>query len=176
MEAAKFGDQTAYDELVRRCYMPVLRYCCVMGSPQDADDLTQETFLRALKNSKLDASIRSVEGFMIYVAGKVCIDYIRQRAKARTLHLDLSNDLKHYPADNSSDQETSSINDYYLDSLNDDMKKAFVLTQIVGLSYGEVSELENVAIGTIRSRVARARLILKSSNRVLQLRNEIASN
>lgn len=160
IEAARYGDNTAYEEMVDRCYSPVLRYCKLMGSRSDAEDLTQETFLRALKSKSNFADINSLEAFMIHIAKYVCIDYVRQVSKTRRLHIELT---------------SSKTNDDYIETFTEafdfesmlsqlcpSKRNSFVLTQLLGFSYEDCSEIENVPVGTVRSRVSRARTILQN--------------
>lgn len=160
VEAARFGDNTAYEEIVNRCYPPVLRYCRLMGSRTDAEDLTQETFLRALKNKSNFTDIKSLEAFMIHIAKCVCIDYVRQVSKTRKLHTELAstNVNDRYGDASTEDFDIESM----LSKLSQSKRDSFVLTQLLGFSYEDCSEIEKVPVGTIRSRVSRAREILQN--------------
>ncbi len=161
VEAARYGDSVAYNELVSRCFQPVRRYCSTMGSAHDAYDLAQETFLRALKSKSLTTEVTNLEAFMIYIAKNVCADYIREISKTRRLnsHNDYTNADHAIP-----EGETDYIEcEELLNPLSSDMREAFVLTQLLGFSYEEVSKISEVPIGTVRSRVSRARDTLQSS-------------
>ncbi len=161
IEAARYGDSFAYDELVSRCYQPVLRFCASMGSPSDAHDLAQETFLRALKSTSITTEVTNLEAFMIHIARCVCADFIRELGKARQLHAAMKayNAQEHMGTD-----EISSIEcEQALTPLSPNMREAFVLTQLLGFSYEEVAQIVSAPIGTVRSRVSRARQILQLS-------------
>lgn len=163
IEAARFGDAVAYDELISRCFQPVLRYCSAMGSPADAHDLAQETFLRALKSKSVVTDVTNLEAFMIHVARYVCADYVREIVKVRQLHSQLEQKtLTH----NTDEIETGDFEyEAMLSPLPDAMREAFVLTQLLGFSYQEVSDISKIPIGTVRSRVARARQLLQDSSK-----------
>lgn len=160
VEAARFGDSVAYEEMVNRCYKPVHSYCSAMGSGFDADDLTQETFLRALKSTVETKEILNLEAFMIHIAKCVCADFIRQISKTRAIH-DFSVSSFHQESDTLRNSEQLEIEET-LSVLCDSMREVFVLTQLLGFSYEECSAIASVPIGTIRSRVNRARSILQS--------------
>lgn len=166
IEAAQYGDQFAYEELLKRSYIPVKKYCSAMVSFEHADDLAQETFLRALKSKTSSENIESVEAFMIHIAKFVCCDFIKEKAKVRKINnriRETSNlefdtvdiDLIEIEADEECEQILSLI--------SENLREAFVLTQILSFSYEECSEMLQVPIGTIRSRVSRAKDSLRAT-------------
>ncbi len=161
IEAARYGDSVAYNELVSRCYQPVLRYCTTMGSHFDAHDLAQETFLRALKSTSLDTDVANLEAFMIHIARCVCADYVREISKTRQLH---SAVCPHDTERAMTETDTTEIECVeMLSLLCDTMREAFVLTQLLGFTYEEASLIAKVPVGTIRSRVSRSREALQAT-------------
>ncbi|MGD9702710.1 MAG: RNA polymerase sigma factor [Acidimicrobiia bacterium] len=165
VEAAQLGDDVALAELVRRTQPAVWRLCRALGDAADVEDLTQDVFLRAVKSL---ASYRFEAPFLpwlLTIARRVCADHVRRGERRRRLARRLSGEVRDdlVPAD-SSDVHA------LLDQLDPDRKLAFVLTQIVGLSYDEAAEICECPIGTIRSRVARARSVLLDTVRQAQAR------
>ena len=159
IEAARYGDSTAYDELLSRCYQPVLRYCRSMGNISDAEDLAQETFLRALKSKPFNSEVKNVEAFMIHIARFVCADFIRELNKTRKL----DSKIRSHRIDLEEESEIDFEHEEILSALGEEMKEAFILTQLLGFSYDECAAIAEVPIGTVRSRVARARKTLQGS-------------
>lgn len=150
---AKAGDRRALDELVRALHPDVWRLCRYLGQPADPDDLTQETFerlLTALHRFRGDGAVRS---WALAIARRVCADSTRRAQRERRLDSRLRSD----PDPGHHHDESWHEIDDLLAGLDADRREAFILTQLVGLSYEEAADAVGCPIGTIRSRVARAR-------------------
>jgi RNA polymerase sigma-70 factor, ECF subfamily len=152
---AAAGDPLAAAALVRATQADVWRLCTALGDRDSADDLTQETYLRAFASLHRFEGRSTLRTWLLAVARRVCADAIRTRRRRPTL-------VRVDPADvevgDGVDRvgESAAVGDL-LARLDADRREAFVLTQVVGLSYGEAAEVAGVPVGTIRSRVARAR-------------------
>jgi RNA polymerase sigma-70 factor (ECF subfamily) len=148
---ARDGDEKALVDFVGAMHTPVWRFCAHLVGPDDADDATQETFLaawRALASFRGDASAKT----WLFViarrsAGRVTVRRRRWLELAETMS---------GPAPVSRPESATEI-DELLSSLEPDRRIALVLTQVIGLSYAETAAVCECPIGTIRSRVARAR-------------------
>lgn len=154
---ARDGDRLALDGLVRATQADVWRCCAHLVAADAADDLTQETYLRlvrALRGFRGEASGRT---FVLSIARRVCVDEIRQRTRRRSLS-DRLQRARLVTA--TSDRAEAGAIEALVASLEDDRRAAFVLTQLLGLSYEEAAEVCDCPVGTIRSRVARARQVL----------------
>ena len=153
--AAASGDRVAVAAFVRRTQPDVWRFCARLGDPGMADDLTQEVYLRALPalaRFRADASART---WLLQIARHVCADHVRRATRRRGLLARLAQRT------DPTDAVPSAVGEVDLDALVatlvPERRAAFVLTQVLGLSYAEAAEVCEVPIGTIRSRVARAR-------------------
>lgn len=151
VEAAREGDDHAVAELVRRTQADVWRLCRALGSPGEEQDLVQESYLRALRSLDSFRGDSSVRSWLLAIARHTCADHVRKRARQRRLLERLRP-----TADAGSIPPPSTIDDL-LDGLAPDRRDAFVLTQMLGLSYEEAADALECPIGTVRSRVARAR-------------------
>jgi RNA polymerase sigma-70 factor (ECF subfamily) len=150
--AAAAGDRAALQRFVRATQAQVWRFCAHLGDSGNADDLTQEVYLRAIKalpRFRGDASART---WLLAIARRTVADHIRtqqrRRASTRTITP---------VASVVSDPDEHVVLQAVIAQLPEDRRAAFVLTQVLGLSYAEAAEVCRCPIGTIRSRVARAR-------------------
>ena len=157
--AAIEGDDVAVAELVRLTQPAVWQLCTALGSAGETDDLVQETYLRALKSLPNFRGEAPVKLWLLSIARRTCADHVRRRQRRRRLMQRLTHEATptHAPA--------PEITTDLIDALDPDRRDAFVLTQLVGLSYDEAAVVAGCPIGTIRSRVARARADLQAAVR-----------
>ncbi|MEV6176916.1 sigma-70 family RNA polymerase sigma factor [Streptomyces sp. NPDC052015] len=161
--AARSGDLDAVDLFVRALHRDVRRYVTFLGAdPQSADDLTQETFLRALGSLHRFEGRSSARTWLLSIARRAVIDSIRNNTSRPRLS---ETDDWQSAAERSQPRGLPGFEDgialaELLDTLPDDRREAFVLTQLVGLPYAEAAGVSDCPVGTVRSRVARARTSL----------------
>lgn len=154
--AASAGDRVALSVVVRRLYPDVVRYCAVRVAPAAAEDVAQDVFLRVIDAVEGFEGRSSARTWVFAVARNACADAVRRRVRSRgreTLGL---------PDAAAGEAATPAADDgldlaLLLEELDDDRREAFSLTQLAGLTYREAAAVLEVPIGTIRSRVARAR-------------------
>ena len=154
--AAARGDHAAAERLVRATQADVWRLCRHLADRELADDLTQETYLRAFRGLSGFAGRASARSWLLSIARRVVIDHYRAAAvRPRT---EASDDLPAHAAHSAGPDvaEAVALRELVRD-LPPDRREAFVLTQVLGLSYAEAAEVCDCPVGTIRSRVARAR-------------------
>jgi RNA polymerase sigma-70 factor, ECF subfamily len=159
MRAAAAGDRLALATFVRETQEHVWRYCAYLGRGDDVGDLVQETYVRALRSLPRFEGRTSGRVWLLAIARRVCADAVRTAQRRRALEARWRRERQVSDA-----AETVTI-ELLLDALAPERREAFVLTQIVGLPYAAAAEVCHVPIGTIRSRVARAREELQSSLR-----------
>lgn len=152
--AARDGDRLALSAFVRRTQADVWRLCRRLGDPQATDDLTQDVYARAiaaLGGFRGDASART---WLLTIARNTCADAVRANRRARSRRTE----GRDAPLDATrTDAAEVDALERLVDGLDDDRRAAFVLTQVIGLTYAETADVCGVPVGTIRSRVARAR-------------------
>jgi RNA polymerase sigma-70 factor, ECF subfamily len=152
LAAAAEGDNVALGELVRQTQPAVWRMCSALGSLGDVEDLVQETYLRALKSLGQFRGDAAVQTWFLSIARNVCADQVRRQQRQRRL----VQRITRY-----ADQTPLGLPDHSVEALLFDVpfdrREAFVLTQVLGLSYDEASEVVGCPVGTIRSRVSRAK-------------------
>jgi RNA polymerase sigma-70 factor (ECF subfamily) len=153
--AARRGDPQAMREFIRASQQEVWSLCAHLVDAQSADDLTQETYLkvfRAIKGFRRESSART---WLLSIVRRTCMDELRSRVRRRRRDaqlVDLHRETA-LAADVAEQVEVQAL----LSHLDPDRRTAFVLTQLLGLSYMEAAEICDCPVGTIRSRVARAR-------------------
>ena len=151
--AAAAGDPLAQATLVRATQADVWRLAAALVDRDTADDLTQETYLRALGALPSFEGRAAVRTWLLAIARRTCADHLRATVRRRRL----GDRLVAQPAEPSHDHTGIVDAVDLVRRLGPARRAAFVLTQVVGLSYQEAAAVEGVPVGTIRSRVARAR-------------------
>jgi RNA polymerase sigma-70 factor (ECF subfamily) len=151
VNAALEGDDVAVAELVRLTQPAVWQVCVALGSPGEVEDLVQETYLRALGSLSRYRGDAPVRVWLLAIARRVCADHVRRRQRRRRLFDRVRSHTTEL------DVPPPEVIEDLLETLDPDRREAFVLTQLVGLSYEEAAAVAGCPIGTIRSRVARAR-------------------
>lgn len=153
-EAAAAGDDRALRELVLATQDSVRSLCRRLGSVADAEDLAQETYLRALTALPRYRGEAPVRVWLLSIARHVCADHVRRRVRRGAI------DRRFRAAPAVSQPEHRIAVDDLVQRLDRDQAEAFVLTQELGLSYAEAADVCGCPVGTIRSRVSRARSAL----------------
>jgi RNA polymerase sigma-70 factor (ECF subfamily) len=153
--AARSGDAAALESFIKASYDQVWRFCASLTEPTAADDLTQETFTRCVRSLRRFRGDASALTWLLSIARHVCANELRSRTKTRR------NALTAYAEDLSGKTSPDASGEVavadLLARLDQDRRAAFVLTQVLGLPYAEAATVCGCPVGTIRSRVARAR-------------------
>lgn len=159
--AALGGDRNAMTRFVQLTQRDVWRFLASHTNARDADDLTQETFIRVLRTLPRFERRSSLRTWMLVIARRVVIDHIRhQSVRPRLVAVEdwaavadrTQQGLGASPHPSTQDDLTA-----LLGSLSPDRREALFLTQLMGMSYPEAAAVCGCPVGTIRSRVARGR-------------------
>ncbi|WP_233359852.1 MULTISPECIES: sigma-70 family RNA polymerase sigma factor [unclassified Streptomyces] len=162
--AARGGDPDAADHFVRALHADVLRYVTYLsGDPQTAHDLTQDTFARAFGSLHRYEGRASARTWLLSIARRAVADSLR-RAAVRPRIADTVD--WQTAVEGTQPRGLPGFDDGIalldlLETLPDERREAFLLTQVVGLSYEEAAGFTGCPIGTVRSRVSRARATLE---------------
>lgn len=155
--AAGRGDRDALTEFIRETQDDVWRLLAHLGGREIADDLTQETYLRVMGALPRFAARSSARTWLLSLARRVWVDNIRHdMARPRKSHVE-------YEDTGVTDATNSTIWSEWIDvrtlidQLPAERREALILTQVLGYTYEEAAKIAGVRVGTIRSRVARAR-------------------
>jgi len=178
---AKQGDCDAFGQLIiqnqNRIYSLALR---MVRHPEDALDLSQESFLNAWKGLKQFKGDSSFATWLYRLASNACIDYLRRQKKRQALEQAVSLDddsptqahipaLTFNPQDELERKELRQTLEDALWHLSAEHRQVLILRELDGLSYQEIGDLLSLQVGTVKSRIARARVSLR--NQLLQQGN-----
>ncbi|MGW0865128.1 sigma-70 family RNA polymerase sigma factor [Streptomyces sp. NPDC002611] len=161
--AARTGDPDAVDRFVRALHPDVVRYVTYLSADrQAADDLTQDTFLRALGSLHRFEGRSSARTWLLTIARRTVVDSLRYAA-TRPKQADVDDWTawveRAQPTGLPGFDDGVALLDL-LDALPAERREAFVRTQLAGLPYDEAARAGDCPVGTIRSRAARARASL----------------
>ena len=152
--AARAGDPAAAARFVRATQVDVWRLCSHLGDSGETQDLAQEAYLRAFRALPAFAARSGARTWLLAIARRVCADAVRERR--RRPRVDPVADVPDAPGPGTDLGDGVALR-LAVAALHPDRRDAFVLTQLVGLSYPEAAAVCGCPVGTIRSRVARAR-------------------
>lgn len=178
------ADLAAFNEIVARYKNKIYNYLLRMtGSPDDAEDLTQEVFVRMYTNIASFRKEASLSTWLFRIAGNLAVDAYRRGKKERSLALSSldapapcsSGDEDGYGANASQDvpdwshepirllgrKELGGQIQAALEKLPPKLRSAVVLHDVEGLPYEEIAAVENVPLGTIKSRIFNGRAALR---------------
>jgi RNA polymerase sigma-70 factor, ECF subfamily len=158
------GDAQAFRALVER-YQDRVFALCVALAGSDAEDLTQETFVRvhgALAAFDSDGPAR-LGAWILTIARRLCTDRARYRRRRPTVALDVVPLGDGAPGANTQLERARQARALRqaIAALPDEQRAAIALQLWDGLDYEEIAVIERVPVGTVRSRLARAKETLK---------------
>ncbi|MCL2874039.1 MAG: sigma-70 family RNA polymerase sigma factor [Defluviitaleaceae bacterium] len=168
------GDIRAFENIVktyeRLVYSVALR---LLRNPEDAKDATQEVFIKVYKSLDKCKNENMLKSWICVITNNTCIDIIRKHSKQSTISLDAQIEtdegafIFEIPSDEKTPEQKLVEDEGYemlkaaIDKLPLDYRSVLVLRDIHSLSYSEVAEATNLNMGTVKSRLARARAMLK---------------
>ncbi len=177
VEQARAGDMNAFSRLLTRYQDRILNTCWRMcGNIEDARDLTQETFLQAIRSIQ---SFQQKAGFYTWlfrIAVNLCLSHSRKASRTPKLSLydgdgqlgtethvvgRRTTEPAPSPLARASAREIENIVLAELERLDDEHRAVIVLRDIEGFDYQQIAEILEIAVGTVKSRLHRARLELR---------------
>jgi RNA polymerase sigma-70 factor (ECF subfamily) len=155
--AAKAGDRAAATAFIRATSHDVHRFLTHLADRGDAEDLVQETYLRAMSALRRFDARAQARTWLFAIARRVAADHVRTARRRPRLAAVADWRLAAEGSGRSRRVDDEVILHHLLDGLDPDRRDAFVCTQVLGLSYAEAAQVCGCPVGTIRSRVSRAR-------------------
>lgn len=158
--AARDGDRAAATRFVELTQQQVWRLLVHLADRGAAADLAQETYERAFGSLGRYRAESPARPWLLAIARHVAADHLRRRSRRPADHAtaaEVADSDEPLGAVRPGDVAEGIALRLAVDALSPERREAFVLTQLVGLGYGEAAEVLGCPIGTIRSRVARAR-------------------
>ena len=144
-------------------YIPGLRRYALSlcGNLSDADDLVQESISRAMARQRKNSDIRNLRAYLFAVLYNAHIDHLsEERRWQRDLAEDFPENLQSTPASQSDRLELGELAEA-LKQLPEEQRETLLLVGYEGLTYKESAAVLGVPIGTIMSRLSRARATLR---------------
>jgi RNA polymerase sigma-70 factor, ECF subfamily len=154
---ARDGDRESAADLVRLTQDQVWRLLVHLADRTVAHDLAQETYERAFRSLPGYRAEAPARTWLLAIARRVAADHLRRRARRPVVPGVIVDSDEPLGRTRVGDVAENVVLQAAVDALAPERREAFVLTQVVGLGYAEAAEVCGCPVGTIRSRVARAR-------------------
>src|SRR5437667_5401878 len=159
---ARRGDREAFTQLIVQYQVPLYNMALRMvGGREDAADISQEAFLRAWEKirSLRDAPFKS---WLFQIAANLCYDHFRRNRRYGTMPDDERSSfglgiVTPDPQERAEAGERNRLVRESIEALDHDMRIAIVLRDVNGMAYDEIAGVLRVPLGTVKSRIARAR-------------------
>jgi RNA polymerase sigma-70 factor (ECF subfamily) len=176
VERSKQDDIEAYELLVDRYRNKILNYVArYTGSTADAEDLTQEVFIKAYLAIKKFRGQSSFQTWIFQIANNVCVDRFRRTRRERIAYsLDepveteegvVEREIPDWswdPEAVAQSRELQALVQKTLTTLSDKLRPVIILHDLEGMRYEEIAEILNIPLGTVKSRLFNARVELRN--------------
>lgn len=177
IDLVRRGDQGALGELLLAYHKRIYHICLRMVSrPEEAADLTQDTLLRAVQHVHDFKADSRIATWLIRIAMNLCISHLRKRKRRQAASIDASADEDAAPlrlslASNRELSPPASVENkeqcrrlaLAIESLDVELKSVLLLRDIQDMDYQQIAEALGLPIGTVKSRLFRARLALRTA-------------
>ncbi|AEY66643.1 sigma-70 family RNA polymerase sigma factor [Clostridium sp. BNL1100] len=169
LHKARNGDVGAFEELTTVYYSKVYSICYrMLNNTEDAYEQAQETFIKAFKYIKSFKGNCAISTWLYRIATNVCLDFIRKNKKRKVVSIEQSTfeDLQlkdSLVSDNPGPEKVAETNAQKqaikaaMDKMNEKNRLVIILRDFMGLSYDEISDTMKIPVGTVKSRISRAR-------------------
>lgn len=169
LQKARNGDVGAFEELTTEYYSKVYSICYrMLNNTEDAYEQAQETFIKAFKYIKDFKGNCAISTWLYRIATNVCLDFIRKHKNKKVISIEQNTfeDLQlkdSLVSENPGPEKVAEANAQKqaikeaMDKMNEKNRLVIILRDFMGLSYDEISDTMKVPVGTVKSRINRAR-------------------
>ncbi len=175
IEATKSGNEDAFAEIVSRYRNPLTNYLYrFLYDYEEAVDLAQETFVRVYFAIERYHTEYAFSTYIYRIASNLAISEIRKRKRRKTLSLTglfqfddeeskefQPEDKKPMPSEMVVENEKRKVIEKAISALPDKYRAALILRDVEGKTYDEVADILQLGLGTTKSRISRARKLLR---------------
>ena len=174
IQKSQRGDMDAFEQLLlryeKKVYTIAYKY---MGNAEDASDLAQEALIKAYQSIGTFRGESSFGTWIGRITANKCLDELRKRKKMQTTSLDEEVNLEEgsvqkeiaseadTPEQHTIRQETVQYGQQKLNQMKEEYRMVLVLRELEGHSYEDIADMLNCSLGTVKSRISRARNYLK---------------
>lgn len=186
MKKAAAGNAEAFEQLVLQYQTPIYNLCLrITGNPEDAADMTQESFLKAWRSLDSFHFEAAFSTWLYRLASNTCLDFLRSSKRRREISLTVEDeggeaqlldlpDPAPTPESTLLASEENAQLSAAMGQLDTEQRRILTLRVVNDLSYTEIAAVLNIKEGTVKSRLARARENLRK--KLLQTGNKTESN
>jgi RNA polymerase sigma-70 factor, ECF subfamily len=152
----KKQSEAAFTVLYNRYSSKVFSYCkCILFENEQSKDIFQETFIKFYKSASEGAYFSNVLGYLIKIARNLCLNYKRDKK----VHLSIDEfDIFIDEVSIRDEKELFELVLMAIDLMDLKHKEVFVMNKIDGISYEEISEILDISLSAVRSRVKRSKM------------------
>jgi RNA polymerase sigma-70 factor (ECF subfamily) len=159
----QLGDRDAFDALIARWHPPVWQYVRRMtGGDQDAQDVVQDVWLRVFRGIARLRDGSRLRGWLFGIARRVLMDRLRREYAAPAVSDLDPGDLLAEPEPVDNEADLAAL-DAALDALPALERDVLTLFYLRDLSLADIAEVSSIPIGTVKSRLFRARTLLRTA-------------
>lgn len=174
IEKCQRGDVEAFEKLIasyeKKVYNIAYRY---MGSKEEAEDLAQEAFIKVFRSIRSFRGEASFSTWLYHIVTNVCRDALRKNSRRMADSLDCAvttekgelqrevPDWSMSPEPIYENQELGELLHYLISQLTPEYKAVIIMRELEEMSYEEIAKELNCSLGTVKSRLSRARKVLR---------------
>ncbi|MEN3043770.1 MAG: RNA polymerase sigma factor [Candidatus Hydrothermales bacterium] len=148
-----------FNEIYVKMKEKLIRYVkSIVNDREISEDIVDETFVKFYENME---NVNNTKAFLYKVAKNKSIDYLRKRKKEKEVPLDEENHSMYINIDPIKMYIIKSRLEEEIENMPQNLKDAFILRDVHLYSYEEISKILKIPIGTVKSRISRARLYLR---------------